>query len=99
MAVNKMGLRFCPGCTELSEASHQACPKCGQSLDGMPVIEVLTSRELQGRGSDREPRRVSSLAGAVPGGVRPNQPENDLERRADVPRQTETPTRTMRSSS
>ena len=48
-----MGLRFCPGCSELSEASHQACPHCAQSFDGIPVIEVLTASEVRGRGSGR----------------------------------------------
>jgi hypothetical protein len=86
-----MGLRFCPGCGELSEEAHQACPHCGQSLEGMPVIAVQTASELRGRGSEREPKRAPAFADAVPGNVRPSKPsDTDLERRADVPPQVST---------
>src|SRR5438477_11428702 len=91
MAVNKMGLRFCPGCGELSEASHQACPHCGRSLEGMPVIAVQTASELRGRGSERDPKRAPALADAVPGNRGSSKPyDTDLERRADVPRRAST---------
>ena len=94
-----MGLRFCPGCAELSEASHQACPHCGLSLEGMPVIEVLSASELRGRGSEREPKRAPAFADAVPGNVGPSKPyDTDLERRADVPPRASTQSMPIPSS-
>ena len=94
-----MGLRFCPGCAELSEASHQACPHCGRSLEGMPVIQVLTTSELRGRGSERDPKKAPAFADAVPGNLGPRKPyDPDLERRADVPRPAYTQTMPIPSS-
>jgi len=72
-----MGVRFCPGCAELPEASHQACPHCGRSLEGMPVIEVQTAKVPANLGPSRPhdtdverradvPRRAHTPARPIP---------------------------------